>query len=241
MPTNIWGVAFYVFALFPGVAFLFAREGHRPTAKRSVLRETASVVLVSAVCAALLAVPFALLSLLWPSFNTEVMRLMSGDLAWVRNNLSASIGLSIVILAGATCLGYALGTKWMDEHGLEKLWKSSIPRDTSAWMAMFSAAEGQAVDVALTLKSGAWVSGTLYTFDNDPDPHPHRVVTLTQPFYRPPGAEDAVALMETDFLMIEAGEIELIQTSIKVVDPELTMTGPELITPEGSPSADSTS
>ncbi|WP_217635027.1 DUF6338 family protein, partial [Plantibacter sp. MMLR14_011] len=62
MPTSALGVAFYVFALFPGVAFIFAREGHQPAVKRSVLRETAALVFVSAVCDAIIAAAVAFVS-----------------------------------------------------------------------------------------------------------------------------------------------------------------------------------
>jgi hypothetical protein len=118
-----------------------------------------------------------------------------------------------------TTLGFGLGTQWADEHGLGRLWRSAIPRDTSAWNALFSGAEDrQIVEVAITLKSGAWVSGTLYNFDNDPDPHPHRAITLTQPSYRSAGGEEAAELEGTDYVVIEAGDIELLQTSYKELD-----------------------
>ncbi|WP_368073331.1 MULTISPECIES: DUF6338 family protein [Curtobacterium] len=72
------------------------------------------------------------------------------------------------------------------------MWNSAIPRNTSAWARLFNdAPEDAAVDVALVLKSGGWVSGTLYEFDNDPDPHAHRAIVLTQPRYRAEGSDTA--------------------------------------------------
>jgi hypothetical protein len=46
VPTTVTGILLYIFSLFPGFAFQFARDGHRPVAKRSLLRETGTVVLV---------------------------------------------------------------------------------------------------------------------------------------------------------------------------------------------------
>lgn len=50
MFTTLTGAAIYALALFPGIAFAFAREGHQPVGRRSAVRELAGIVLVSAVC-----------------------------------------------------------------------------------------------------------------------------------------------------------------------------------------------
>lgn len=217
MPTSIWGVALYVFALFPGIAFIFAREGHRPVSKRSAFRETATVVFVSAICAAVLGLVTAIVAALWPEFRRTVGGLLGGNLTWARENWPLAVLLAIVALVLSTLLGRLLGSKWAFERGLEKVWESEIPRDTSSWTQLFTTdAEDTVVEVALTLKSGAWVSGLLYSFDNDPEPHPHRTITLTMPRYRAPGETALTTLEGTDYLVIEACEIELLQTSTKL-------------------------
>lgn len=219
MPTSLLGIAFYVFALFPGIAFIFAREGHQPAVKRTALRETASLVFVSAICDAVTALLVVIAAHWWTGLGTRLNETLDGDLTWARQNLLLSIVALVVVAGVATAFGYAAGTQWAHEHGLKFLWKSPVPRDTSGWKVLFEAKpEGQAVfvEVAVVLKSGGWVSGTLHTFDNDPDPHPHRTLTLTLPQYRPAGVEHPVALTGTDYVMIEAGEIELLQAVYKV-------------------------
>jgi hypothetical protein len=209
MPTSVLGVAFYVFALFPGVAFIFAREGHQPAVKRTALRETATLVFVSAICDALVAVVVAVASIWWIDLRSRLQEVASGDLSWAQDNLTPSVFIAIGAAALATLLGYLLGSQWADEHGLSRIWRSAIPRNTSAWTRLFSDAPDDAlVEVALVLKSGAWVSGTLYEFDNDPDPQPHRAIVLTQPRYRPDGSDEAVPIEGADYVVIEAGEIE---------------------------------
>lgn len=219
MPTSLLGIAFYVFALFPGIAFIFAREGHQPAVKRSVLRETASLVFVSAICDAVTALLVVIAARWWTDLGTRIHETLDGDLTWARQNLLLSIAALVVVAGVATAFGYAAGTQWAHEHGLKFLWNSPVPRDTSGWKALFDAKPGDQtvfVEVAVVLKSGGWVSGTLHTFDNDPDPHPHRTLTLTRPQYRPAGIEHPVALTETDYVMIEAGEIELLQAVYKL-------------------------
>lgn len=219
MPTSALGIVFYVFALFPGVAFIFAREGHRPAVKRSVLRETAALVIVSAICDAVIAAMIAVAALSWHDLHLRLDELLTGDLTWARENLTASVLIAIGTATGATLLGYGLGTQWADRHGLWRIWASAIPRDTSAWKKVFEAAPPDTlVQVAVTLKSGAWVSGTLWEFDNDPDPHPHRSLVLTYPKYRESEGEDPKPIDGADWLIVEAGDIEQLQVAYVATD-----------------------
>lgn len=217
MPTTLVGITLYVFALFPGIAFVFALEGHRPSGKRSVLRETATVVFVSAVCAAIIALVAAGLALLWADFGAVLAQTLAGDLTWAKQNLSGAIVAATAALAVSTLLGFALGTKRVYDRLLHKLFDATIARDRSAWAQVLLdyVEDCQIVDVAATLKSGAWVSGTLDGFDIDPDPHPHRTIVLTTPQYRAAGSDEVVELIETDYLVIEAGDIETLQVSHK--------------------------
>jgi hypothetical protein len=219
MPTSALGVAFYVFALFPGVAFIFAREGHQPAVKRTALRETAALVFVSAICDAIVAALVATASIWWTDLRTRLRELAAGDLRWVQDHLAASIFAAIGTAALATLLGYLLGSEWANKRGLNRIWRSAIPRDTSAWTRLFGdAPENEAVQVAMVLKSGGWVSGVLWEFDNDPDPHPQRAIVLTQPQYRPSGTDDVEPLEGVDYVVIEAGEIQQLHAAFVPVD-----------------------
>lgn len=78
------------------------------------------------------------------------------------------------------------------------------------------------------MKSGAWVSGTLFEFDNDPDPHPHRAIVLTQPRYRPAGSDEAAPVDGADYLVIEAEEIEQLHAAfVQIQLPEVDTTPPD--------------
>jgi len=219
MPTSALGVVFYVFALFPGVAFIFAREGHQPAVKRSALRETATLVFISAICDALVALVVATASIWWSDLRDRLHEVVSGDLSWVEDNFASSVLIAISAAAMATMLGYFLGSQWADNHGLRRIWTSAIPRNTSAWARLFTdAPEDALIEVALVLKSGGWVSGTLFEFDNDPEPHPHRAIVLTQPRYRPEGSAEAVPIAGADYVVVEAGEIEQLHAAFVQVE-----------------------
>lgn len=219
MPTSIWGVAFYVFALFPGVAFVFAREGHRAVGKRSALRETATVVFVSAICDAIVALGVIVFAAFQPIVQSTISTTLSGDLSWIRQYFGLATVYSILTLGAATTLGFFLGSKWVHDHGLKAIWKSAIPRDVSAWQQVLLPEQKVEVRVGLSLKSGAWISGTLWDFDNDPDGDPHRTITLSgQIQVRAQGAGSIEALDDTDWVVVEAGDIELLQASYYTVN-----------------------
>lgn len=207
MPTNLLGATLYVFALFPGVAFLFAREGHQPAVKRSAWRETATVVFVSTLCDALIAGLVAVVSLWWGELHLRLGEMLRGDFTWASSNPSAIILIAVLGGVVATALGWLFGSRWAYDLGLRHIWNSEIPRDTSAWRAVFGE-EKVAFQVAAILKSGAWVAGYLYAWDNQVEADPHRSLILSKPRYRPPGGEDVTELVEVDYLLIEAGEIE---------------------------------
>jgi hypothetical protein len=177
------------------------------------------LVFVSAICDAIIAVLVAVASIWWVELGRRLSEVVAGDLGWAQGNLPASTFIAIGAATLATLLGYFLGSQWADTHGLGRIWSSAIPRDTSAWRRLFEEApEDALVQVALVLKSGAWISGTLYEFDNDPDPHPHRAIVLTQPQYRPKDSDDAVPIEGADWVIIEAGEIEQLHASFLQIE-----------------------
>jgi hypothetical protein len=187
--------------------------------KRTVLRETAALVFVSAICDAVIAAMIAVAAVWWHDLHLRLDELLTGDLTWARENLTASVLIAIGAATAATLLGYGLGSQWADRHGLWHIWASAVPRDTSAWKKVFDAAPPDTlVQVAVTLKSGGWVSGTLWEFDNDPDPHPHRSLVLTYPQYRTSESQDPEPIDGADWLIVEAGDIEQLQAAYVATD-----------------------
>ncbi|PZE66165.1 MULTISPECIES: DUF6338 family protein [unclassified Curtobacterium] len=174
---------------------------------------------ISAICDAVVALVIAAASIWWSDLRARLHEVVSGDLSWAQDNVAPSIFIAVGTAVIATLLGYFLGSQWADVHGLSRIWNSAIPRNTSAWARLFNdAPEDALVEVALVLKSGAWVSGALYEFDNDPDPHPHRAIVLTQPRYRPEGSDAAVPIEGADYVVVEADEIEQLHAAFVQIE-----------------------
>ena len=213
MPNNAVSLALYVFALFPGVAFAFMSEGHRPIAKRSALRETAAVISVSVLCDSVVLLLLIAVSLFVPPLaKTLEFAFQKGD-AFVASNVQWLFPSLLGLLTVATLLGAVLGSKRAYEAGLKKLWTSSlVNRDASAWgIAVALADDDDKIQLGIQLKSGTWVQGQLHHFDNAGDGDPTRALVLTGELkHRPIGVADQVDVSGYGLIVVEAGEIDFL-------------------------------
>ena len=212
MPSTVLGITLYVFGLGPGLAFAFAREGHRPAAKRSVFRETAAVILVSAVCDSIVGLFAVLVSMFWPAFAAAIRALLAGNSRWLVANFQVVVLSIVAALLLASTIGFILGTKKLNDAGLGRLWDNSlVARDASAWSTSFTKYTDTVVHLGIQLKSGGWLEGTLFTFDNSADPEPHRTITLTGEItYRAPGSESSSVVTGFGLVIVEAQDIEVL-------------------------------
>jgi hypothetical protein len=212
MPTTIAGIALYVFSLFPGFAFIFAREGHQPSTKRSVLRESATIILVSTICEVLLALVVVLVSVFVPEVSRVIKETAEGDFSWARNNFQWTATGIVVFLAFSTVLGFLAGSKRVHDAGLHRLWDTAlVARDSSAWGTAFNKYPRAKVLLGIELKSGGYVQGFLFEFDNSADRDPHRTLTLSGELkYRPAGAKELSEPTGFGLVVVEASEIEVL-------------------------------
>jgi hypothetical protein len=201
----------YILLLVPGLVFVFTRERHRPTVRRSAFRETATVVFASAISVAIVAASIALVSLFWPWLAGGLARLIKQEPTFIPSHLAAIFlaGCGFILLASG--LAWLLGTERAHRLWSNRPWdKSLVDQDASAWSVIFD--QGGAEDVVLVgaqLKSGWWVEGALFTFDNSGDPSPNRTITLTGDLAaRGPDAKTAKPIDGYGSLILEAGEIE---------------------------------
>lgn len=222
MPTTLAGLALYVLTLSPGLAFVFAREGHRPTVRRSVFRETATVILVSAVCDAIVAAGVAFASFFWPELFAVLRRLAIEDQPFIAGHLAALFLITCGLIVVATVLGWLAGTKRIHTLISRRAWGASlIERDASAWGVAFDLGEvTDRVLVGVQLKSGWWLEGVLYAFDNAGDADPHRTITLTGDLKsRAPASDQLNAISGYGTLIVEAGDIEYVLVGYEAAGP----------------------
>jgi hypothetical protein len=218
VPTNIFGVALYIFALFPGIIFTFSRERHKPSVKRTAFRETTTVLLVSAVCdgavfLVVVGLSFAIpgISRVGLSFFAPWNQLDPFGVLWL-------VVLAVGSLAATLALGWFLGSAAMDGTALGKFLQSNttlVDPNASAWGYSFTVGpDNKAWNgltlVGLQLKSGTWIQGYLHRYDNASDGDVRRALTLAGEIkVRPAGSvADPRKVDGFGIMIIEAAEIE---------------------------------
>jgi hypothetical protein len=230
MPTEPIAAVIYVCLLLPGIAFIWNLEGHRPSIKRSVFRETATVVIASA--ASLLSV--FIFIYLTGFFNTtvqrELLQFFVDPAGLLKSDSQRFIGVLLVGTVASVILGAFYGSatahKWF-RGAVQRLYllfrrdMPSIERGLSAWTAAFDALPGHAVTVGAQLKSGTWVQGNLYTFNQDGHDGPDRALTLSGNIvYRLADSDQERMLEGFSMLVLQASEIEFM--TVGHVQPEPT-------------------
>ena len=211
MPTTFAGIALYVFALFPGLAFTFVREGHRPTARRSALRETAAILVVSVICNAMVALAAIIVSFSVPAVESTIRELLADGSMYVIAHFQIAALWALGILTATTALGCLLGSKWIHELGLKWIWDSAqVSRESSAWNTEFDT--GKSTDVVLVgvqLRGGGWIDGVLHSHDNSGDADSTRTITLSgEIHHRPDATSEYRAIGGFGTAVVEAGDIE---------------------------------
>lgn len=207
MFTTLTGALLYVLALFPGVAYVFAREGHRPRGKQSALRELAEIVFVSAICDTVVGLIVLLLSTFISPLRVVLDHVVAGDRNYVEAHYPLLFVLGVAYIFVATLLGWWLGTSTADSL-VARVQKSRIDRDASGWGIAFGLHKDAKQIVGAQLKSGTWVQGQMHHFNNRPDDDGSRSIVLTGPVtYRAAGQDDA-AEMDWGAVVLASGEIE---------------------------------
>lgn len=220
MPTSLGAVMFYVFALFPGMAFFFAREGHRPPVRQSILRETGAIVLVSALCDGVLALLLAAVAWVNNDFRLWLLQLINGDMTWARMNPLGATAAVLGAVVAVTLLGRLLGSEWADNRGLHRFWRAWIPRSMTAWGIYLDTKQQlwlkgpHHVRVEILLRSGRRVRGIVDSFENDTAQGSESALTLCSPItVAQPGSADFVAAEGSVFMMLRQVDIESISVS----------------------------
>lgn len=87
--------------------------------------------------------------------------------------------------------------------------ENAIEVHASSWDTAFKMHNNVLVDVGVQLKSGAWVSGQLYTYDPAPDGTPHRSLVLSGDVqYRQAESSTTHKFVGYDVLTVDSESIE---------------------------------
>jgi hypothetical protein len=214
MPTTAIGAVLYIFLLFPGIAFVRARERHRPILKRSVLRETASIVLVSAVCLGSVLVLVLVGGFYMPGLAQWLRNLAIDSNKLLAQDSQLFFSALLGILLASIVLGWTLGTKPVD--GLWRRMTSQVNTpdlELSAWGMAFLMHRDTQVNVALQLKSGISIEGDLFSWDKSGHDEPTRGLVLTGDVkFKMPGSKN-VRRLEDATVVVQASEIDFMSVT----------------------------
>lgn len=235
MPKNILEAMYYIFLLFPGIAFTIAREAHRPRTVRSTFRETATVVLVSVICLGIVFSAAVFVGLASAEVRAWLNTLVIDPDSLVRLDSQKFFLILMGVLVVATAIGLFLGGKWSHDlahRALRKIRKEEtvkpIDREESTWETAMSPPKGHYVEVNLKLKSGGWLSGQLYSSNGTSDPNDW-AMNLMHAEYRPPSGLKSFPTSDYSLTLVRGTDAEII--FVRYVSLPANVPKPKLLIP----------
>jgi hypothetical protein len=208
MPSTPIAVLLYIFLLAPGFLFLVRADTHRPRTTRSAFRESALVVIVSAICAALFLIIFLALSLAVPGLAQQ-LGTFARDPGKAFNEQPQLVALwTIISFAFTSLCGYLAGGKKVYAI-FEKLIPKNGPEiQGSAWQKVLTDPEND-VMVGLQLKSGVWLQGTYAHHTHTDEDSGDRALVLQGPIHcRNKDATELGPLLDFDRVVVQSSEID---------------------------------
>jgi len=188
MPVTITSLVLFVLLLFPGMAYVSARERKSPTQDRSVFRDT-----VRAIAPGLIADLAALgilvvLALAFPGFALDIDALLADANSYLRQDFTLIVVWFLLLIGWATVLA-------LTAAAVVNKWVSTSTATMSSWWYMFEREPRLAnrqkkaviTRVLLVLDDGSRVEGTVDNFNmasaetNDRDLILGKPIRLTKP------------------------------------------------------------
>lgn len=212
MPANTIAALIYPFFLIPGLIFLHRTETHLPRRKRSVFRETSTVVFASVGSAAVVLVLYVFLSLFFTLPLDSLVKFTANPATAFNSQPRASITGMLAFLVLSSAVAWLGASKWLYTLGRQLLWAGSGDdvQETTAWHdVLMPSAEEKDVVVGVQLKSGIWVQGIHDAHSDVEEEDGDRQLVLRPPLrQRFKDEEGTQELEKFDRLVIRASEID---------------------------------
>jgi hypothetical protein len=225
MPTTLPQVLLFVVLLLPGVAYLMLWE-HRATLRRpSPFRETAAVVLGSALAELAALIPFALFRTLFPHATPDVGRLIREGDGYIKTHYAslAVWGLALLALAVAFAI---LAARYVT--------RNVHPTNHSAWSWMFNHRRQEilaefgtepTIKVACIFSDGSQIEGTLAWFNKLVDDITDRDFILVAPLeYKT--AEGLRQHLPSHAICVSARDVRALLVRYVVDSPDASLESP---------------
>ncbi|WP_275451238.1 DUF6338 family protein [Arthrobacter sp. H14] len=122
-------------------------------------------------------------------------------------SLLAAVGLGAFYGSATAYTGLGLTRRWIYRRlGITLV---TMDRGLSAWSAAFEAKPDHYVHLGMQLKSGTWIQGKLYTYNQDGHDGPDRALTLSGGiYYRLAESDNVHELDGFSMAIVHASEIE---------------------------------
>lgn len=169
MPKNLLEALFYIYLLFPGLAYSAAREAHRPPSRRSAFRESATIVFVSVLCIGTVFLLAVLTGLFSADIRNWLSLLVLDSTQLIRNDSQFFFLVLVAALLAGTWLGWLLGGKKSHDLFLRLRdpyfdSRKLVDREQTTWQTLLIGRRGTSTYVHARLKNGALVEGYLYSY-----------------------------------------------------------------------------
>lgn len=218
MPTSFTGLLIFIAALAPGFAFLMVVErGPRSQVERSVLRETACIVLASVLSNAVAGALFAIARSLAPKYTPRPSELVKGGKTYVADHLGLVAMWSLVFFAVALTMavvaaGILNRPRVMQSIRAWRITKWLVPEAgvtmDSAWWKLLKVELPTAYRrLTCTLDDGTVIEGWLLSFNPAASESSDRELALSAPLsITKPGAEPRTESYGS--IVISAGRLQ---------------------------------
>jgi Family of unknown function (DUF6338) len=205
MPTGVGGLLYFVAFLTPGLAFLLALEHWRPGREYSVLRESAVVVIASAVFGGVSLAALGLLRSRWPDVTPDIGRLIRGERTFVEAHyVSLGLWFAATLIFAATLAGGA-GYLW----GKQAAGGQGPNERRSGWGKAYDCRSAEFVRVGIELTDDSYAEGWLVSMSSTPEEGDDRSLVLAPPvFLRRPNGR--IEEWPVGSLVVGAGQIRFV-------------------------------
>lgn len=216
MPTTALEAVLYVFLLFPGIAFTIARERHRPRTKKTVLRETAQIVLSSAALIGAILTAALVSGFFFPNIAQWLKDLAQDSGNLLERDSQFFFSTMLGLLGASIVLGLLAGSRTAHELWLKATSRANAPDlNLSVWSTAFRMYENTSVMVALQLKSGVYLEGRLYSWDVSGDEDPTRGLILTGDIMCRMKLGEKPEILDKTILVVHASDIDFMVVNHK--------------------------
>lgn len=215
IPTTISGLILLVFFLAPGIAYVAVRERHRPVRSRSAFRESAAVLLISAIAYTVVGLLFWLLSLPFVIVRHQLAGLLPSPTTYYLHHPLPAVVTALFVAAIAIVAATLAATARARRIARAVFRSTSTDPNGSAWWVAFEQEPDVDTRVGITLLDGTWLSGSLLSWSRSSEETADRELVLQPPLWIRYPDDDQLTRFDTERVIVSARQIAMINAEYR--------------------------